>query len=183
MQNKLVPLLILATAATSGLWAQDAGVQTPASPAPVQAPAPATVQSAPVPNQVIYSPRLPTPAELSSIAAAQGLTIEQINQTATQVTVITRNSAGQTNTVAYQLLPTAPTTTITTVVAPTPAPTVVYQTQPVIYQAQPEVIYYDSPYYYRPRYYYPPVSLSFGFGYSHFSGGSHWHGGGHGWHR
>ncbi len=180
MQNKLLPVLILAAAAASGLRAQDSGVATPA---PMQA-APAAqdqaLQTAPTPNQVIYAPRLPTASEVSAVAAAQGLTIVQISQTSTQVTVITRNSAGLLNTVAYQLLPTstAPAPTTTTVVTPAPAPTVIYETAP-------QVIYYDSaPYYYGPRYYSPPVSLSFGFGYSHFSGGhGGWHGGGRGWHR
>ncbi|PTX97823.1 hypothetical protein DB354_05975 [Opitutus sp. ER46] len=130
-------------------------------------------QVAPTPNEVIYSPRLPSVAELTNVAAAQGLSIEQINQTATQITVVHKNASGQLTTVAYQLLPTAAPQVATqqTVVVPAPAPTVIYQSAPrtVIYES------YDP---FPPSYYYPPVSLNFGFGYYRGWGGHHhhWHG-------
>lgn len=184
MQNKILSVLVAATLVTCGARAQDATIATPTSPAPAtqQPAAVATPQAMPAPNQIIYAPRLPSANELTSAAAAQGLSVEQINQTSNQITVVYRNSNGQTNTVSYQLLPTgAPTTTTTTtVIAPNPAPTVVYQTPPtVVYETSPSVVYYDTyrPYY-RP-YYYPPVSLSFGFGYYH--GGHGWGGHGGGW--
>jgi len=174
MHIKLFPVLVAGALLTVAARAQDSAVATPTSPAATQQQAqaqPAVSQAvAPTPNQVIYSPRLPSPAELTSAAAAQGLTVEQVSQTASQVTVIYRNNAGQLNTVAYQLLPTNGVPA--TVVAPTPAPTVVYQ-------SPPSVVYYESYAPYWPRYYYPPVSVSLGFGYYRGWGRGGW--GGHHW--
>lgn len=181
MQKKFLPVLVTATLLAVGAQAQDTAAQiaAPSTPAPaVQQAVPQqaqVAQVAPAPNQIIYAPRLPNPSELTAAAAAQGMAVEQINQSATQVTVVYRSASGQTNTVAYQLLPTA-TAPTTTVVVQNPAPTVVYETSP-------RVVYYDryDPYYY-PRYYYPPVSLSLGFGYYRgWGGGYHggYHGGGH----
>ncbi|HVU36088.1 MAG TPA: hypothetical protein VHE61_21785 [Opitutaceae bacterium] len=177
MKNKLLPVLIAATLLACGARAQNESAPTATAPAGGSQPAvttpaaPVVTQAAPAPNQVIYAPRLPTPAELTNVARAQGMSIEQISQTATQVTAIYRNAGGEITTVAYQLLPTAATATTTTVVVPSPAPT-------VIYDSRPRVVYYDryDPWY--PNYWYPPVSLSFGFGYYHGGWG---HGGwGHG---
>jgi hypothetical protein len=69
--------------------ASSAPVVTPSSPAPaVAAPAPATAPApAAAPNQVIYSPRLPSAAELTNAAAAQGVSVERIEQTTSQITV------------------------------------------------------------------------------------------------
>ena len=170
----LKPILTAVVAASflAGLHAQEsAPVAAPTSPAPtVAAPAPTVAPAAP--NQVIYSPRLPSATELTNAAAAQGVSVERIDQTNTQVTITYKYSNGQINTVAYQLLPTAttPAPQQQTVVQTSPAPTVVY-TQP------PRVVYYEEPVYY-PRYYYPyypPVSLSFGFGYRHYHGGGFHH--------
>lgn len=170
MQKPFVTVAILA----GSLFAVSAGAQTPA-PVPVETPSsPAPVVSAPAaaPNQIIYSPRLPSAAELSSAAAAQGVAVERIEQTAAQITVTYKYANGQSNTVAYQLLPTSGTAAPApaTVVQTAPSPTVVYAPAP-----PPRVIYYEEPVYY-PRYYYPyypPVSFGFGFGYRHFGGGYH----------
>jgi hypothetical protein len=146
-----------------------------------QTPAPAVdVSAAPQASQVVYSPRLPSAAELTNVAAAQGLTIDRIVQTSSQMTVMYRSANGQTNTVAYLLLPAAG-ATMSTVATTTPAPTVVYAAQPA-YVAAP--VYYYDPFYY-PSYYagpwYGPVSIGVGLGFG-FRGG--FHGGGfHGWHR
>lgn len=187
MQNKLLSVLIAAACVTCVARADNATSAPPTTPAvqpaaPTSAPTPTPVatdspasavsQSAPAPSQVIYSPRLPSAAELTNVASAQGLAVEQITQTSSQVTAVYKNAAGQLSTVAYQLLPTA-TAPATTVVTPSAPPTVVYQTAP-------RVVYYRSydPYYYDPFWprYYPPVSLSFGFGYSRGWGGhGHYH--------
>ena len=174
--------LIAAAFLAAGVHAQTqstAPVAMPTSPAPtVNAPAPAAPAAATAaPNQIIYAPRLPSAAELTNAAAAQGVTVERIEQSASQISVTYKYSNGQTNTVAYQLLPTStmPSPTQTTVVQSAPAPAVVYAPPPrVIYYEEP--IYYPR-YYYRP--YYPPVSFSFGFGYrGHYGGhyGSHFGG-------
>lgn len=207
MQNKLLTLLCAAAVLlATGARAQDNTIATPSTPAPAvqqaapqqtaqpapqqpaQAPAAPVAQApvaqvAPTPNQIIYSPRLPSPSELTSAAQAQGQTVEQIIQSSSQITVVYRAANGQTNTVAYQLLPTAGVATTATVV--TPAPTVVYQTVPTTVYYEPYYRTYDP---FWDDYWSPPVSLNFGFGYYHgwgggYRGGWHdgWRGGGHHW--
>lgn len=129
-------------------------------------------------DQTVYTQRLPAVAELTSPAATQGRTVERIEQSATQITVSYKSANGQITTVAYALLPgsggaPAP---ATVAVPGSPAPTVIYATEP-------RVVYYsDAPYYYGyPRYYYPPVSIGIGLG---FRGGYHggYYRGGFGFH-
>jgi len=167
MKTKIVSAFMIAAAAlTGGALAQTANVST-SMPAP-STPAPAVMPSAtPAPNQVVYSPRLPSPTELSNAAAAQGLTVLRIEQSGSQIIAIYQYSNGQTNTVSYQLLPAsgayAP---VTADVGPPPT---------VIYTDSPRVVYYDGPGYgYYPGYWYPPVSLGIGLG---FRGGYGFHGG------
>jgi hypothetical protein len=157
--------------------AQDAGsapvgVAQPTSPAPAVVSAPA---AAPAPTQIVYTPKLPTAQELTDAAAAQGMTVERISQTALQVIAFYRNANGQPVTVAYQTLP--PSGVAQTPAPAQPAPAVVVTAPPptVVYETAPRVVYYESPAYYYPRYYYPPVSLSFGFGYRGGYGGHHHH--------
>ncbi|MEO5961770.1 MAG: hypothetical protein ABIR80_21875 [Opitutaceae bacterium] len=122
--------------------------------------------------QIVYTPQLPSAADLTNAAAAQGLTVERIVQTGNQVIAFYRNTNGQAFTVAYQPLP-------PTAVGQNPAPAVVVTQQPapaVVYRPAPRVVYYDDyPDYSYPRYWYPPISLSFGFGY----GRGYYHGGLH----
>ncbi len=172
-------------------------VAQPASPAPTVTPAPAPAvnppsvaattqasvvvqgqagaatssESAPTRvSQIVYTPQLPSAAELTNAAAAQGFEVERIVQTANQVIAFYRNASGQPTTVAYQNLP--PTGVVST---PAPAPVVVTAPPPaVIYNQAPRVVYYDDyPGYYYPRVWYPPVSLRLGFGFRSFHGGHH----------
>ena len=187
MKTKLFSLLVV----TAGLLALGARAQvaTPSSLAPA-----VDVVSTPQANQIVYAPRLPSTTELTNVAAAQGLSIDKIVQTASQMTVVYRSANGQTNTVAYMLLPAggstaasevpapsaAPsgavmgTTTQTVIAAPSsPAPQVVYVTP------SPAPAYYYDPFYYPAYYGYPwysPVSVGIGFGFY----GGHYHGGYHG---
>jgi len=152
-----------------------AATATVASPTATVASPTATAPSpTPAPNAIIYLPQLPTPADLANAAAAQGLAIEKIVQTSAQIIVVYEYANGQTNTVAYQLLPAAgaaPTVpAATTTVVPGATTTVVY--------AQPA-----SAYYYYDPYYYPwswpwfaPISLGIGVGYGYHGYGFH-HGG------
>ena len=174
MKTKIITAFLLAASGfTPGVFGQ-----MPSTPAPaVVASSTADSASAPsvtaAPNQVVYAPRLPSAQELSNVAAAQGLTVTKIEQTGAQVTATYQTANGQTNVVAYLLLPTASASTAVRVVT-TPAPTVVYA-------PAPRVVYYDSPGYYDPWYWYPPVSLSLGFGFR--GGGGYYRGGyGHGFH-
>lgn len=170
MKTKLVVFCLLSAAFLAG--SARAQIVQPATPAPA---VPAIAPSAAlVPNQTIYSPRLPGVNEVTAIAAAQGLTVERIEQTSSQITVVYKNANGQTNTVAYLLLPGTAVASTQGVAQPTPAPAVVY------YEPAPRVVYYDgySPgYYYSPSYWYPPVSIGLGFD---FRGGGRggFHGGG-----
>ncbi|HVS54233.1 MAG TPA: hypothetical protein VHD62_17890 [Opitutaceae bacterium] len=178
MKMKILVPLALAAALASGAKAQNsaptgainpspAPTVVPATPAPA-APIAAPAANTPAPTQVVYAPRLPSATELMNVASAQGLTVERIEQNATQVVATYKNANGQVNVVAYQLLPNAGAATAQPVATASPAPRVVYV------EPAPRVVYYDAydPYYY-PRYWYPPVSLSLGFGYSHFGGGFH----------
>lgn len=168
MKTKFFPVFVLAAGfITLGARAQ---VPTPTTPAPA-----IETLSVPQANQLVYAPRLPSAAELTNVAAAQGLTIDKIVQTTNQMTVVYRSANGQINTVAYLLLPAAGVGP-TTVAATTAAPRVVYA------YADSAPAYYYDPYYY-PSYYggpwYGPVSLGIGWGIGFHGGG--WRGGG-GWH-
>jgi hypothetical protein len=130
----------------------------------------ATVASPmPTPNTIVYIPQLPNPTELANAAAAQGLAIEKIVQTSAQIIVVYKYGNGQTNTVAYQLLPvagaapTVPVPAATTTVVPAATTTVVY--------ASPAPAYYYDPYpYYYPWSWFAPVSFSVGIGYGYHGG-------------
>jgi len=161
---------LLASLVTAGVHAQT-GSTSPAaiaaSTAPViQAtstpPLPPAPAPAGVPNQVVYTPRLPSPTELSNAAVAQGTMLERIEQTPTQVIAVFKHPQGISNTVSYQLLPPSGTPT-TQVVVQEQRPT-------VIYRESPRVIYYDDyPRYYSPYPYrwYPPFSVHLGIGHGH----------------
>jgi hypothetical protein len=172
MKTKLIPAFLL----TAGLLALGAQAQT-AAPA-------ADAAAVPAPSRIIYSPRLPSPGELTNVAAAQGIGVEKIDQTATQITVTYKLANGQLNTVAYQLLPsagsTAQSTAATTVAVPTsPAPTVVYaQASPTVVYTQPYPYsyYYAGDPYYSPWGFYGPLAVGIGLGFG-FHGG-YYHGGG-----
>jgi hypothetical protein len=194
MKTKLFTLLV----AMAGVFALGVRAQevAPSSAAPST-----DVASMPQASQIVYAPRLPSANELMGVATAQGLSIDKMVQTASQMTVVYRSANGQTNTVAYLLLPgiggaaqsVAPapapapvstvvmgTTTPVVVAAPTAAPQVVYVTP------SPAPAYYYDPFYYPSYYAYPwysPVSVSVGFGYvwgGHSHGG--YYGGGYGGH-
>ena len=178
--------LITAIVCSSVVFAIGAHAQTTdvaaASPAPsvsANVAPTATPSTALTPNQIVYAPRLPSATDLTTAAAAQGLTVDKIEQTSNQITAVYRYANGQTNVVAYLVLPPAGATARVVATPATPPPTVVYDTAP-------QTVYYDDygpayyPYY--PYYWYPPVSvrlgLGFGYRYGGFRGGFH---GGH-WH-
>src|SRR5471032_2698268 len=119
MKTKLIASFLLSAAFVAGV--ARAQVVSAAAPAPAVAPAAALT-----PNQVVYAARLPGVNELTNIAAAQGLAIERIVQTPTQITATYRFANGQTNTVAYLLLPGSAAAYTQTATPPTPAPAAVY---------------------------------------------------------
>ncbi len=174
--NMLFTAAVLATALfAAGAAAQPAASMDSQNPPPTAAVSPASPM--PAPNSVIYIPRLPTPVELSNVAAAQGLSIEKMEQTSDHITVVYRYANGQTNTVAYQLLPTPGATT-----APAAATVVPAATTTVVYP-QPAYYYYADPYYYPWGWpWFAPVSIGIGFGHfygGHFGGHYSGHFGGH----
>jgi hypothetical protein len=196
MNRTTLTLTLVAALCAGTAYAQNSAttVAQPTSPAPRvatpnqpsaanQTPAVVQVPNAPTPTsaaQTVYTPKLPTPEDLTSAAAAQGYTIERLVQTGTQVIAFYRTPNGQSTTVAYQSLPPAGPAPAANP-APAPARVVVTAPPPVVYETVPRVVYYDDyyPSYYYPRVWYPPVSLSFGFGYHSFRGG--YHGGYHHW--
>ena len=131
-----------------------------------------TPATAVTPNQIVYALRLPSVPELTNAASAQGLTIEKIEQTNTQITVVYRYGNGQINAVAYLLLPTGGASANPLPTPATPPPAVAY------YEPAPRVVYYDDSYGYWPGYYpyywYPPVSFRVGLGFNYHYG---YHGG------
>jgi hypothetical protein len=159
---------LFATGAVAQTTAQTAG--SPVGPTPPPTAIVSLASPMPAPNSIIYIPRLPTPAELSNAAAAQGLAIAKMEQTSDHITVVYQYANGQTNTIAYQLLSAAG-----MAMAPG-APAPAYTTT---------VVYPDSGYYYYDPFYYPwgwpwfaPVSLRLGFGYNYGRfGGGHFGGG------
>jgi hypothetical protein len=160
MKIKALTSILVATLLTGSAYAQNTASTTaviPSTPAPVVA---NLATPAPTPNQYVYTPRLPSVAELSNAAAAQGLAIERIEQSATQIIAVYKYDNGQTNTVAYQTLPPSSSGTVVTAA---PAPT-------VIYESSPRVVYYDDydPFYY--PYWYSPVSVRLGIGFGHRGG-------------
>lgn len=153
----------------------------PQEPAPAVMPAPAAHAANTAPTnitQIVHTPQLPSAAEITNAAAAQGLTVERIVQTSNQVIAFYRHASGETSNVAYQSLPPAGTSTnpaAPNVVVTSPPNVVVASPPPtVVYQQAPRVVYYDYPSYYYPRVWYPPVSFSFGLGYHRgYHGGYH----------
>ena len=105
-------------------------------------------------DQIVYAPQLPGVADLIHVAAAQGLTIKQIVQTASEISVSFQLANGQTRTVAYELLLAGNQMPVQTV-SPAPRPSPV-----VVVAPSPDVCYYDPYYYYGP--WYPPVSVRLG---------------------
>ena len=138
MKIETLKFIIAATLLSGSAYALDAtsasttSVAVPTTPAPVLSP---ETNPAPDPNQIVYTPRLPSVADLSNAATAQGLTVDRMEQSATQIVAVYRNASGQTNTVAYQTLP--PTTAVTAATTSQP-PTVIYEPAPRV------VYYYDG---------------------------------------
>ena len=166
MKTKLIPVLIFAAGLLgTALAAESETTASPATPAPA-------------PDRTVFAPRLPSPAELTAIAAAQGQSIERIEQTASQVTITTKTPDGRTTTVLYQLLSTAGNAPARVATAPRATVTsVVVQEEPEVVYA-PRYRYYSS---YDPVWdYWPPLALGIGLGWSFHGGYGHGHSG---WHR
>jgi hypothetical protein len=149
-----------------GLFASGARAQTPAAPS--------------TPTEVVYVPQLPSAADLTKAAAAQNVTIERIDQTASQITVLYKYSNGQETTVSYQPLSAAGQAGVP--VPATAAPAATTTTSTVVYTS-PGYYYAGDPYYY-PWGWYSPVVVGVGFGFHGGWGGFHggwggFHGGFH----
>jgi hypothetical protein len=165
-----------ALVAGAGAFAQD----VPPAPSPSTEAAPVATEM-PRADRVVYSGQLPSVAQLTQTAKAQGLTVSSITQTASEVAVTYRLQDNSTRTVSYQLLPTnadgtaavePPPGHVAVAVTPAPAPVQVVQ----LVEPPPTVVYryrYADPFYYDPFYWGPraPVSVHLGFGF-----GGHYHG-------
>jgi len=178
MNTQSVSFFALGAAALIGAAGAFAA-ETP-SAAAVPAAEPAIVAPAVPADRIIYAGQLPSVAQLTQTAQAQGLAIAAIVQTARDITVTYRLTNNTTRTISYQLLPEAqPTAVMPASTAPVveTAPTTV---QVVEYAPPPRTVvyrYYD-PYYYDP-FYWPrvPVSVNLGFGWTFRGGhGGHYHG-------
>ena len=135
-------------------------VVTAPAPSPTVAPAPAPAADSPAVatpaparaqlSQMVYARQLPSAAELTTAATAQGFSVERITQTATEVVATYRNTAGQLTVVAYRVMP----------------PNAASAPAPAMYETSPRVVYYDYP-----DYYYPRSFVGVGFGRHGFRGG------------
>lgn len=162
MKTTSITALVLTTGLfTAGGFAETApATPTPALAATEAGPA-AVAPVVPVPDQIVYAARLPGVEDLTNVAAAQGLAINQIIQTARHITVSYQLANGRTRTVSYQLLPTGDAASAQ-VVAQAPAPVQVIAQAPapvVVVAPAPDVYYYD-PYYYGA--WYPPIAVRIG---------------------
>lgn len=156
---------LLACGAISGaaLLAQESAPTSPPSTPPPPPPAAASVsESVPV-DGLIHVQKLPTPAQITSDAEAEGMTVTRMEQLADRIVVTYRYASGNTRTFAYTTtLPTDPDKEVAGVAPPPAAPAPSYT-----------VIYTEpAPVYYYPRYvrtydpYWPATTFSFGFGRS-----------------
>jgi hypothetical protein len=182
--NPFFAAVVLATAflATGAVGQTSDQTTPPAAPATAPSPPAMAPSQMPTPNVIIYIPQLPNPTELANAATAQGLAIDKMVQTSTQIIVVYKYANGQTNTVAYQLLPVAGAAPGAAPVAPAASPTVVPAATTTVVYAAPG--YYYDPYYYSPWPWpwFAPVSVGIGFGYYH-GGGYGFRGGWGGFHR
>src|SRR4051812_19327768 len=99
MNSKIVTALFASTLVSAGVFAQAPQTNAPVVTPSTQAPAVAPTANPATANQLVYVPRLPTAQELTNAAAAQGRTIERIEQNNAQITLITRDANGQLNSV------------------------------------------------------------------------------------
>lgn len=179
MNTKSVSFLALGAAALFGAAGAIAAETPPAVSAPEPATESALVAPAIAPDRIIYSGQLPSVAQLTQTAQAQGLTIATISQTARDITVTYRLANNTTRTISYQLLPESQPTAVVPVSSAPVVETAPATVQVVEYAPPPTVVYrYYDPYYYDP-FYWPrvPVSVNLGFGWTFRGGhGGHYHG-------
>jgi hypothetical protein len=168
-----------------------------ATAATARASAPAT--DLPPVDHYVYLSQLPHPEDLMHDAAANGLTITRLDQTADHVVVTYQYADGHIATLGYALLGAAGTRS-NPIVLNSPAPAahssaqvsqvdggstvVVHQDPQVVYVDHSYPAYYGYPYYGYPYYgYWAPLTVGIGIGWSTaYYGGGHYHGGYYGGH-
>ena len=143
----------------------------------------ATAQTAsggqdPAPNELIYVPAIPTAAELSQTAVAQGQTIASIRQVNGEEIVTYRLSDNRVNIVAYLPLSAAgsaaPAASGAATLVPTPSTAAPAVGPAVVYESPSPDYSYDYPDYYPWGWYSGPY---FGFGYGYGYGRGYGYGG------
>ena len=180
----LRPLLFVSAAlAGTALVAQNnAPAPTVTNTPPPPPPQAATPTTTPVQvDGLIHVQEMPTSAQLTRDAEAEGMTITRMEQLSDRTIVTYRYASGNTRTFAYtQTLPTDPDKEIAA-----PTQTVIGSSQPsytVVY-TEPAPVYYYPRYVrsYDPYYYGPRTSLSIGLGFGR-SFGTYGHSGFYGRH-
>jgi len=173
MKNLTRLLALVGAVSGAALFAQDNGSaptvsSTPPPPPPASAAAPAP--QTPV-DGLIHVQKLPSPAQITADAEAEGMTVTRMDQESDRIIVTYRYASGNTRTFAYTtVLPTNPDNEIgastVTSAPPPPAPnySVIYtEPAPVYYYPRYVSPYYDS--------YWPRTSLSIGLGFGRGFGG------------
>jgi hypothetical protein len=118
---------------------------------------------------LIHVQKLPTPAQITADAEAEGMSVTRMEQQSDRIIVSYRYASGNTRTFAYTtVLPSNPETEIgaSTVTSAPPPPSPNYT---VIYSEPAPVYYYPRSYYYNP--YWPTTSFSLGLGFGRSYGG------------
>lgn len=166
MKRKFITVVFLAAGGLLSAASGQTPLAAPTVPDAPTAPAAPVADAAPTlapdtarvtPNQTVYTAHLPTVQEITDAAAARGTNLTRVEQSDSQIVATYQLANGQTQTVVYQILPTAGKSGSATLMT-TPPPAVVYV-------PRSRVVYYDTYPSYDPWYWYPPVSLSFGFGF------------------
>ncbi len=170
---KTLPRLLVLVSAVAGtaLFAQDnAPAPTVTSAPPPPAPSAASASAPAQVDGLIHVQKLPTTAQLTADAEAEGMSVTHMEQFPDRILVTYRYASGNTRTFAYTTtLPENPET------ATSSAPVAMPSTAPA---PNYTVIYSEpAPVYYGPRYvpaydpYWPTTSVSIGLGFGRSFGG------------
>jgi hypothetical protein len=170
MKNLPRLLVLFSVAAGTALLAQDYAPAPTVTANPPPSSSAAAPSSTPV-DGLIHVQKLPTSAQLTADAEAEGMTVTRMEQYSDRIIVTYRYASGNTRTFAYTTaLPENPETTtssttrvVTTVPAPAPNYTVIY--------SEPAPVYYYPRYYSSYDPYWPRTSLSIGLGFGRGFGG------------
>src|SRR5436190_12984459 len=92
MHSKILTVIGALALSAAPVFAQTDSATAPASPSPSTPAVTAPAANQAAITQYVYSPKLPSVQELTNAASAQGLTVERMVQTSTQIIAFYRNA-------------------------------------------------------------------------------------------